>query len=122
MFEYRPPNQNILALLAFLSLFLLAVQQADQPTALLLTSTYTTTQPRATYHYYQLTFNTSGHLLLITLDSNTSASDNLYISVRYPDSNQTYFTHPNDVNYTHECYQSSLDTCIVRFDPSPHPI
>ena len=52
-----------------------------------ITQSYNTTQAAATYKYYQLTFNATKRLLLLTLDTNTTAIANINISVHYSNSN-----------------------------------
>ena len=45
-----------------------------------------------------------------------TAYTSMYLSVHAEDSDEAYYTHPNETHHGHECDQSSFDTCIVRLD------
>ncbi len=68
------------------------------------------------YIYYQLKFNATKRMLLLTLDMDRSTLVSIFLSVRYSGSNEVYYTHPNETYHTQECDQSSFETCVIRFD------
>ena len=93
----RISNKTKIAILLILVMLISLTQgQSDIPlTTINIAQSYTTTQQIATYKYYQLTFNPTKTLLLLTLDTNTTSMASIYISVHYSGSNELYFTHPD---------------------------
>lgn len=117
MYESSNPTAKLIISLLCTALIATSQQQSEPPiTSLALSQSYSATQSGGSYSYYQLTLNISQKLLLLTLDTNSTSSTNIYISLHYSDSNQTFTTHPDDLNYNQECHQRSFDTCILRFD------